>query len=91
MVLSIFSALVEEEFANSANSLTSFEFFSGSDLALEKTKSFYAIGRRISADSRISHQIVDPLSERWIRICYYLKIIGYQNRISDIRQSFVST
>ena len=43
MVLSIFSALVEEEFANSANSLTSFEFFSGSDLPSEKTKSFYAI------------------------------------------------
>ena len=49
------------------------------------------IGRRISADSRISHRIVDPLSESRIRICHYPKIIGYQNRISDIRQSFVST
>ena len=50
-----------------------------------------SIGHRISADSRISHRIVDPLSESRIRICYYPKIIGYQNRISDFRQSFVST
>ena len=50
-----------------------------------------SIGRRISADSRISHRIVNPLSESRIRICYYPKIIRYQNRISDIRQSFVST
>ena len=55
------------------------------------TPNLSSIGRRISADSRISHRIVDPLSESWIWICYYLKIIGYQNWISDIRQSFVST
>ena len=41
------------------------------------------IGRRISADSRISHWIVDLLSGSRIWICYYPKIIGYQNRISD--------
>ena len=50
-----------------------------------------SIGRQISADSRISHQIVNPLSKSRIWIYYYLKIIGYQNRISDISQSFVST
>ena len=55
------------------------------------TPNLSSIGRRISADSRISHWIVDPLSESWIPICYYMKIIGYQNWISDIRQSFVST
>ena len=55
------------------------------------TPNLSSIGHRISADTRISHRIVDPLSESRIWICYYPKIIGYQNRISDIRQSFVST
>ena len=50
-----------------------------------------SIGRWISADSRISHRIVDPLLDRWIRMCCYPKIIGYRNRISNIRQYFVST
>ena len=55
------------------------------------TPNLSSIGCRISADSWRSHRIVDPLPESWIWICYYLKIIGYQNRILDIRQSFVST
>jgi len=41
-------------------------------------------GRRIPPDSRISRRILDSISGSRIRICYYPKIIGYQNRISDI-------
>ena len=60
-------------------------------LSNDASMGILSIGCRISADCRISHWIVNPLSESRIRICYYPKIVGYQNRISDIRQSFVAT
>ena len=44
----------------------------------------YTEGRRILSDSRIYHRISVSLSGSRIWICYYPKIIGYQNRISDI-------